>query len=133
MSQDWQTHMKLERNYQGLLSKPEKMLSLKSKNLIYERDVLTFTGNERVAAFEIFPAKSFKSSSGKNNNLLIMLVLENGEVLIKNTLGNQLIRFQSNMTDVIDIAAPTSFDEQFFALLDKQGNLKVFNYTIIDN
>ena len=36
------------------------------------------------------------------------------------------------MTDIVDIASPQTTDEHFFTLLNKDGILKIYNYTIID-
>jgi hypothetical protein len=51
---------------------------------------------------------------------------------MRNVQGNQMLRFQTNLTDIIGFSCPSTFDEAFFVLLTKQGEVKVFNYTIID-
>ena len=47
-----------------------------------------------------------------------------------------LLTYQTNLGDILDIATPPSpniEDSSFFAALNRDGRLKIFNYTILDN
>ncbi len=49
---------------------------------------------------------------------------------------NVLLTYQTNMGTIIDVVAPPSAnleDSSFFAVINEEGKLKIFNYTIIDN
>ena len=41
-------------------------------------------------------------------------------------------RIQTNMTDIVDIDAPTTYDEAFFTIMTKDGTIQTYNYTIVD-
>lgn len=61
-------------------------------------------------------------------------MLDSGEIVIRNPHGQELLTLQSGLgSDVVDIAAPQTVDESYFALLTEDGRLKVYNYTVIDS
>lgn len=37
------------------------------------------------------------------------------------------------MTDIVDFSCPVTYDDNFFALISKDGIVKTFNFTIIDS
>jgi hypothetical protein len=44
-----------------------------------------------------------------------------------------MLRFKTNMTDIVNLAIPNTYDDYFFILLSSKGEVRVFNYTIIDS
>ena len=69
----------------------------------------------------------------------MIVALSNGEVILKAPFEphpSVLLTYQTNLGNIIDISAPPSAnieDSSFFAALNEDGKLKIFNYTIIDS
>lgn len=69
----------------------------------------------------------------------MIVALSNGEVILKapyepNPLN--LLRYQTNLDKIVEIATPPSAnldDSSFFSVLNADGKLKIYNYTVIEN
>lgn len=68
---------------------------------------------------------------------MLVIALSNGEVIIRAPFEDGkavLLTVQSGLDKIVDIAAPTTpGDDSFFALLNADGRMKIYNFTIIEN
>lgn len=78
-------------------------------------------------------------SQSRLQNQIVIVALSNGEVILKAPYEphpSVLLTYQTNLGNIIDISAPPSAnleDSSFFAALNEDGKLKIFNYTILDS
>ncbi|CDW86650.1 UNKNOWN [Stylonychia lemnae] len=104
-----------------------------SQTAMNEKEIVSF-GDEEVRVFDFIQTKSIKYHNAKTNvNQLLIFGLSNGDVVIRNPIGQELLRMDTGLgAEIIDIGSPQTVDEAYFAVMNKKGILKVFNYTIIE-
>jgi hypothetical protein len=101
------------------------------------------TRGAHVVAYEWIQTKGMRysgyQSQSRLQNQIVIVALSNGEVILKAPFEPHpsiLLTYQTNMGTIFDVVAPPSAnleDSSFFAALNEEGKLKIFNYTIIDN
>ena len=53
---------------------------------------------------------------------------------MKNAFGDLLVQYQTDLgSEIVNIASPQTTDESYFGVLNSQGVMKVYNYTIIES
>eukprot|EP00347_Sterkiella_histriomuscorum_P012430 403368609 len=121
-----------QRQIQRLIDTSQDFIpSVKS---LVEKEIISFDDQE-IKVFDFIQTKTLKYAGAKSNvNQLIAVALSNGEIILRNPQGQELARFDSGLgSDIIDFASPQTVDESYFAILNSQGQMKVYNYTIVES
>ena len=115
----------------------QKVITLRSDMLIDQ------SRGAHIVAYEWIQTKGMRytgyQSQSRLQSQIVIVALSNGEVILKAPYESHpsvLLTYQTNMGTIIDIAAPPSAnidDSSFFAAINEEGKLKIFNYTIIDS
>ncbi len=99
---------------------------------IFERRMFKY--ESPVLLFDIFAAKIYRNFQHQTTNHILVTLLENGQISFSNQIGDKMGTFDTGLAgqDVVSIAAPQMYDDTYFAIMTRDGMMKVFNYTLIE-
>lgn len=89
-----------------------------------------------ISAYDILLTKSYRypnSKQGTNTNQMLAIALSNGDLHLRTPVGDHLLTINTGIEDIIDIAGPGTVDESYLAVMNREGKMKVYNYTIIES
>ena len=91
--------------------------------------------DDEIAVFDFIQTKSYKYQGARvNANQLIAIALRTGEIILRNIFGQQLARFDTGLgSEIIDIASPQTVDHPYFSVMNREGVIKTYNFTIIES
>ena len=89
-----------------------------------------------ISAYDLLLTKSFRypnSKPGTNTNQMLAIALSNGDLYLRTPVGDHLLTINTGIEGIMDIAGPGTVDDCFLAVMNKEGRMKVYNYTIIES